>query len=57
MRLYRLWLNFGIKKGWISPVFCMTHDGGLEYMSQESLDEWDEGGDPCQFVFASLLDK
>jgi hypothetical protein len=55
--MFRYWYKFGIKMGYISPVFCVTHDGGTEYMSEEALEEWEEGGDPCQFVFASLLDS
>jgi hypothetical protein len=41
------WIKFGFDKGWISDVFCDTHDGPP--MSDEEMKEWDEGGDPCSF--------
>lgn len=44
------WLKFGSDKGWISDVFCNTHDGGYSAMTEEEIAEWDEGGDPCMFV-------
>jgi len=55
--MFKYWYRYGIKRGYISPVFCVTHDGGTEYMSEEAVQEWEEGSDPCQFVFASLLDS
>lgn len=42
---FREWLEFGISKGWVSDVFCDTHDGGP--MTDEQAAEWEEGGDPC----------
>jgi hypothetical protein len=39
------WLNFGFDKGWISDVFCNTHDAGPVTNEEEA--EWEEGGDPC----------
>lgn len=56
IKLFFYWRDFGIKMGWISPVFCVTHDGGTEYMSEDTIAEFEEGHDPCQFVFASMLD-
>lgn len=41
------WMKFGFDKGWISDVFCDTHDGAP--MSEEEMNDWDEGGDPCSF--------
>ncbi len=41
------WIKFGYDKGWISDVFCNTHDGAP--MNDEEMQEWDEGGDPCSF--------
>jgi len=41
------WLEYGYKKGWVSDVFCNTHDGGP--MSDEEMKEWEDGGDPCAF--------
>lgn len=39
------WLQKGIKKGWISDVDCSTHDG--PDMTEEELEEFDKGFDPC----------
>ena len=44
------WYNKGIELGFITPVFCVTHDGGMEYWTDEEAKEWEEGGDPCAFV-------
>ena len=41
------WLDHGQKQGWVSDMFCNTHDGGP--MTDEEMQEWDEGGDPCAF--------
>lgn len=43
------WHLKGVKAGWISPVFCHTHEGD-PYMSDEEYEEWDTDGDPCMFV-------
>lgn len=44
---FEIWLKNGYDRGWISDVFCDTHDGPP--MSDEEMQEWDEGGDPCSF--------
>lgn len=44
------WLAFGIEEGWVTEPYCNTHDGGYQYMSEEELEEWDQGGDPCCVV-------
>lgn len=41
------WIKFGYDKGWISDVFCNTHDGPPILPEEEY--EWNEGGDPCSF--------
>jgi hypothetical protein len=41
------WMRFGYDKGWISDVFCNTHDGGP--LTDDEQQEWDDGGDPCMF--------
>jgi len=41
------WMKFGYDKGWISDVFCDTHEGAP--FTDEEMKEWDEGGDPCSF--------
>jgi hypothetical protein len=47
---FETWLKYGHENGWISDVFCNTHDGD-PYMSEEEQEEWEAGGDPCQVVF------
>jgi hypothetical protein len=46
---FEIWIENGIERGWITEPFCNTHDGD-PYMSEEELEEWDQGGDPCQVV-------
>jgi hypothetical protein len=50
---FQIWFNNGVKRGWISDMTCATHDG-IEPISQEEIDEWEAGGDPCQFVVRIL---
>lgn len=52
--MYGLWLRYGIRKGWVSPPYCNTHDGGYEYMTEEEHAEWEAGGDPCAVVLRVL---
>jgi hypothetical protein len=52
---FGIWLENGIDKGWISGPYCVTHDGGMEYMSEEEIEEWDQGGDPCQHVVRLMI--
>lgn len=47
---FEIWLDNGIKRGWITEPFCNTHDGD-PYMTEEEMQEWEDGGDPCQVVF------
>jgi hypothetical protein len=54
--MFRYWLRLGVKMGWISKPYCMTHDGNYEYMTEEERKEWDEGGDPCH-VAISILEE
>lgn len=42
---YYTWLEYGIKKGWVSEPFCSTHDMGP--WSEEEVKDLDEGYDPC----------
>ena len=44
---FDIWLKNGFDRGWVSDVFCNTHDGPP--MDEEEMQEWDEGGDPCSF--------
>lgn len=48
------WVSQGVENGWISPSFCMTHDGD-RYMTPEEEQEWEDGGDPCCPVFKILI--
>ena len=50
---FQIWFDNGVKRGWISDVTCATHDG-IDPISQEEIDEWESGGDPCQFVVRIL---
>jgi len=47
MKLFNFWIKFGYRKGWVSDVFCDTHEGPP--LSDEEMLEWEEGGDPCSF--------
>lgn len=41
------WIKQGYDKGWISDVFCNTHDGPP--MTEEEAKSWDDGEDPCSY--------
>ena len=50
---FQIWFANGVERGWISDVVCATHDG-IEPISEEEAKEWEDGGDPCQFVVRIL---
>ena len=50
---FQIWFNNGFERGWITDVFCATHDG-IPSLSEEEEKEWEEGGDPCQFAVRIL---
>jgi len=52
---FGIWLRNGIDRGWISEPYCHTHDGGIQYMSEEELAEWEAGGDPCEHVLRIFI--
>ena len=52
---FSTWLHEGLEKGWVTEPFCATHDGGYQYMSEEELEEWEQGGDPCQHVIRIMI--
>ena len=52
---FGIWLTNGIERGWISDPYCHTHDGGMQYMSEEELEEWEAGGDPCEHVLRIFI--
>lgn len=52
---FGIWLSNGIDKGWISNPYCHTHDGGYEFMSEEEINEWEQGGDPCEHVLRIFI--
>lgn len=52
---FEIWLKNGFDRGWVSDVFCNTHDGPP--MTEEEAQEWDEGGDPCSYqIKINMLD-
>ena len=53
--MFRYWLRIGIKAGWISKPYCMTHEGNYEYMQEGEREEWDQGYDPCHVAVSILL--
>jgi hypothetical protein len=52
---FSIWLENGIERGWISEPYCHTHDGGMQYMSDEEIQEWEDGGDPCEHVLRIFI--
>ena len=49
------WIAEGIERGWVTEPYCNTHDGGYQYMSEEEVEEWDQGGDPCCHVVRLMI--
>jgi hypothetical protein len=45
---FQIWFDNGVKRGWITDMFCATHDG-IPSLTEEEEQEWEDGGDPCQF--------
>lgn len=52
---FSVWIQNGIERGWVSEPYCHTHDGGMQYMSEEELEEWEAGGDPCELVIRMFI--
>ena len=52
---FGIWLANGIDRGWVSDPYCHTHDGGYEFMSEEEIEEWEAGGDPCEHVLRIFI--
>ena len=50
-----IWLTNCIERGWVTEPYCNTHDGGYQYMSEEEVEEWDQGGDPCCHVVRLMI--
>jgi len=50
---FQIWFENGVNRGWISNVVCATHDG-IPPITEEEEQEWEAGGDPCQFVVRIL---
>ena len=44
------WFQIGVENNWITDPFCATHDGGSNVMTEEEMQEWEDGGDPCMTV-------
>lgn len=45
---FEQWLDAGMKRGWISPPLCETHDGWMLTSAEE--EEFEQGSDPCIHV-------
>lgn len=39
------WLEYGRAEGFITGVYCDTHDGVP--MTEAEMDDWQDGDDPC----------
>jgi hypothetical protein len=50
---FLIWFNNGVDRGWITEMFCATHDG-VPNLSEEEEQEWNDGGDPCAFCVRIL---
>lgn len=48
------WLAYGRGRGWISPIYCDTHNG--MFMTESETAAFDAGEDPCLFTIRFLLD-
>ena len=44
---FEIWYENGVERGWISEVFCNTHEGPP--LTDEEAQEGGQGGDPCSF--------
>ena len=52
---FEIWLNNGIERGWVTEPYCNTHDGGYQYMGEDEVQEWEDGGDPCCHVVRLMI--
>lgn len=52
--IFKYWLMLGMKMGWVSAPYCNTHEGGLQYWTEEEVKEWEAGGEPCENVIRLL---
>lgn len=48
------WIQYGVSRGWCGDAYCATHDGGMEYWTEDEAQQWNDGGDPCQTVVRIL---
>jgi hypothetical protein len=53
---YLDWYNMGVERKWITPAFCMTHDGD-PYLTELESQDWEDGGDPCAFVVKLAMEN
>jgi hypothetical protein len=51
---FDIWFMNGVNRGWITMPYCNTHDGD-QYMTDEEMQEWEDGGDPCCSVTKVLF--
>lgn len=40
------WRKIGVENGWLRS-WCMQHDWIGDLMTDDQLDEWEDGDDPC----------
>lgn len=48
------WLAYGMENNYCGPPVCLTHDG--EPLTEEEMDEFADGGDPCLHVIRPYHD-
>ena len=41
------WFQRGKEQGWVSDIYCGTHEGPP--LTEEEEQDWEDGGDPCVF--------
>ena len=52
---FDLWIEIGIRSGFIGPPVCHTHDGMPTTAEEDEM--WYEGDDPCIHVMRLYEDK
>lgn len=53
------WLRLGVEAGWVTPQFCMTHDGSPATVEEATLESVDdpEAYDRCRFALRVIPDR
>lgn len=47
------WLMLGLEKGWVE-FRCLMHDGILDLLSDDDLERFEAGDDPCMFGWVAM---